>query len=158
MEFVEIKKLTVLFVFICIVIILIYLDNPQKLNEGFANEIYQDDLERCPNVEFSKVENEKEKLYAYKIKDRSRDGKFDDHIELDEFDTAEPIHGAYTVADRFLKKIEKGNRQNCAYKYRNQLSSWWLCNKDYLDNISKNKMSENDRSVLNSIKFACGLN
>jgi hypothetical protein len=120
-------------------------------------------------VEFEKIEDIKNKNYKYCIKYNDEDKKEFNHCQsIDEKETPnlKSWQGSYTVVSDYLKKVtRKGDLQDkktIAFKYRDQLADWHLCDPILLQTIKTNIESlpdnKDDMNINAAIEYGCGFN
>jgi len=115
------------------------------------------------NIDFYKLEDFSKKEYTYCI--RYKDRQKPDICQTINENTmvgAKGWQGAYSVINAFIREHSSNKQEmdELAYKIRNKISEWGLCDKDLLQNF-QNKLQlmegqENDVSINLAIQKACG--
>ncbi len=115
------------------------------------------------DVFFTKTENIGSKDYKYCIKYATRTSANQcQQINEKENPQIKAWQGAYTMMNQFIKENGKSleDKKNLAYKIKNHLSDWHLCDKTILDSVKKNTESEpNNQEDLDSntaMQYGCG--
>jgi hypothetical protein len=125
-----------------------------------TEEVKEDELN---DVFFTKTENIGSKDYKYCIKYANRTSANQcQHINEKENPQIKAWQGAYTMMNQFIKEKGKNieDKKNLAYKIKNHLSDWHLCDKAILDSVKKNTEKEqNNQEDMDSntaMQYACG--
>ncbi len=117
------------------------------------------------DVEFSQTEDPKAMKAQYCIKykdpiksDLNRCQNIDEKL----IPNVKAWQGAYTLMNEFIKTNAKTleEKNELAYKVRNNIADWHLCDPDILNTLEKNigvmENNQDDMDTIKSIKFACG--
>jgi hypothetical protein len=115
------------------------------------------------DIFFTKTENIGSKDYKYCIKYATRTSSNQcQHINEKENPQVKAWQGAYTMMNQFIKENGKSvdEKKNLAYKIKNHLADWHLCDKTILDSVRKNtEIETNNQQDIDSnaaMQYACG--
>ncbi len=132
--------------------------NPININAPTTRSVVED-------VEFSQTEDPKlmKAQYCIKYKDAIKsDLNRCQSIDEKLIPNVKAWQGAYTLMNEFIKTNAKTAEQKneLAYKVRNNISDWHLCDPDILNTLEKNigvmENNQDDMDTIKSMKFACG--
>jgi hypothetical protein len=148
--------------------------NSRKTKEEFEAE-GEEESEKIPTETTSPIDDELKEIYFTKTENLgSRDYKYCvkyadrassnqcQHINEKETPQLKAWTGAYTMMNQFIKEKAKtvDEKKNLAYKIKNHLADWHLCDKTILDSVKKNTANEqNNQEDIDSntaMQYACG--
>lgn len=140
-------------------------NNKNTNKENFNNNSRLKNNESSSDVEFEKNEDIDNKNFTYciKYKDQEKSNlNFCQNIDQKETPTLNGWQAAYSTMSHYLEKNANtyDEKKDLAYKIKNDISNWGLCDKSILDTVKKNntKLENNqeDSDINQAINYGCG--